>query len=130
MVELDSRQTSHAIGLLGETIAKTWLRCRGYRIKAERVKTPVGEIDLVATKSGMVCFVEVKRYKTLDQAAWSITQRQKQRIVRAAQHWMQTEPAYFAMIQSFDAVLIYGRGPGLRIKHLPNAWTLDEIYLS
>ena len=37
-----------------------WLAAQGWRILAERVKTKRGEIDLVARRTGLVAFIEVK----------------------------------------------------------------------
>ena len=33
---------------------------KGYRIRARRFRTPVGEIDIVAVRRGVLVFVEVK----------------------------------------------------------------------
>ena len=68
------------------------LRLKGYRIVARRYKTPVGEIDLVALKGKRLAFVEVKRRKSLEDAAWTLPTRQRRRIVRAAQYWLAAHP--------------------------------------
>ena len=54
------RTAAEKRGRAGETLAALYLRFKGYRILAQRVRTPVGEIDLIAEKSGIVAFVEVK----------------------------------------------------------------------
>jgi hypothetical protein len=53
---------------------------------ARRYATPVGEIDLVALKGTRLAFIEVKRRRTRDDAAFSVTAKQKRRIVRGPRH--------------------------------------------
>ena len=84
----EARVRAYRRGLFAETIAALLLRLKGHRIVAQRYKTPVGEIDLVALKGRRLAFIEVKRRKTRDDAAWTIPTRQKRRIVRAAQYWL------------------------------------------
>jgi putative endonuclease len=47
----------------------------------------VGEIDLVALKGKRLAFIEVKRRRTAEDAAWTVPAKQRRRIVRAAQYW-------------------------------------------
>lgn len=54
------RQHAERQGRRGETLAAWYLRLHGWRIVARRVRTPRGEIDLVARRGRTVCFVEVK----------------------------------------------------------------------
>ena len=68
-------------GLFAETIAALLLRLKGHRIVAQRYKTPVGEIDLVALKGKRLAFIEVKRRKTFEDAAGRCRRRQRRRIV-------------------------------------------------
>ena len=50
------RQQAHQRGQTSETLAALWLRLKGYRILARRLKTRAGEIDLVAAAPfGPVC---------------------------------------------------------------------------
>ena len=48
------------IGAYGEHLAAKFLREDNYDIKAANFKTYTGEIDLIAEKNGVICFVEVK----------------------------------------------------------------------
>ena len=48
------------VGKWGEHAAADYLKARGYEIVAGNVRTPYGEIDLIAKKDGFVIFVEVK----------------------------------------------------------------------
>jgi hypothetical protein len=58
--------------LFAETVAALLLRLKGHRVVAQRYKTPVGEIDLVALKGKRLAFIEVKRRKTKEDAAWTL----------------------------------------------------------
>ena len=51
---------SGLIGAYGEHLAAKFLREDNYNIKAANFKTYNGEIDLIAEKDGVICFVEVK----------------------------------------------------------------------
>jgi putative endonuclease len=55
------RSAAEQRGQASESLAALWLRLKGYRILARRLKTHAGEIDLVAAAPfGPVCFIEVK----------------------------------------------------------------------
>ena len=51
---------SNLLGVFGEQYAARFLRKEGYEIWSANYKTNVGEIDIIAQKDGVVCFVEVK----------------------------------------------------------------------
>ncbi len=48
------------IGAWGERIAADWLAERGYQIIARNVRTPYGEIDIIAQQGDVTIFIEVK----------------------------------------------------------------------
>ena len=48
------------LGFLAENIAARYLMEQGYQVIARNYRKPWGEIDVIATKAGVVCFVEVK----------------------------------------------------------------------
>jgi putative endonuclease len=78
------------------------LRLKGHHIVAQRYKTPVGEIDLVALKGNRLAFIEVKRRKTTEDAAWTLPAKQRRRIVRAAQYWLASHPDFSGHDLAFD----------------------------
>src|SRR5512143_632197 len=51
---------NQSIGRWGEQAAAVFLCQHGYEITGRNVRTPYGEIDLVARKDGITIFVEVK----------------------------------------------------------------------
>jgi putative endonuclease len=99
------RVKAYCSGLFAETLAALMLRLKGYAIIAKRYKTPVGEIDLVALKGKRLAFVEVKRRKTREDAAWTLPAKQRRRIVRAAQYWLAGHPDFAGHDIAFDGVL-------------------------
>lgn len=48
------------VGAWGEEFAVAWLTSIGREILQRNVRTPYGEIDIVAQKDGVIFFVEVK----------------------------------------------------------------------
>jgi putative endonuclease len=106
MTEKLRRQAAYRKGLNAEDRAVSMLAGRGYEILTRRYRSPGGEIDLVAAKGRHLAFVEVKARRRLDDAAWSVTQRQQRRIADAAGYWLQSYPEYQDRDITFDAVLI------------------------
>ena len=74
-------------GLWAELYAALFLICKGYRILAWRYKTPLGEIDLVASRGKMRVFIEVKARAGRKGGLDAVTLSSWQRIARAAQHF-------------------------------------------
>ncbi len=100
-----ARVRAYRRGRSAETIVALLLRLKGHRIVARRYETPVGEIDLVALKGKRLAFVEVKRRKTTEDAAFTVTAKQRRRIVRAAQYWLASHPRFTGHDIAFDVVL-------------------------
>ena len=82
------RQAAFRLGLSAETRAAALLLAKGFRIVARRWRSPVGEVDLVVRRGRLLVFVEVKARGKLDDAAFSVTERQRRRIIAAAEAWL------------------------------------------
>ena len=54
------KTANRAKGNIGESVACIFLERKGYRIIRRNYRKPWGEIDIIAEKSGVVRFVEVK----------------------------------------------------------------------
>ena len=113
------RQIAFRTGLSAESRAALLLVAKGFRILARRWKSPVGEIDIVARRRGLLVFVEVKARERLDDAAWSVTDRQRSRIVAAAEAWLARFPDPSVRDIRFDAVLV---APRHLPRHIPAAF--------
>jgi putative endonuclease len=114
-------------GRLSEWMAAALLIAKGYRILGRRVRTPYGEIDLIAVRGSRLAFVEVKRRPTRLEAEAALTPRQRVRIARAAEFWVSRHVAYTGHEQGLDAVLV---APGRLPAHLPNALHMSFLDLS
>ena len=116
-----ARVKAYRRGLFAETVAALLLRLRGRRIVAQRYRTPVGEIDLVALKGRRLTFIEVKRRKTADDAAWTLPAKQRRRIVRAAQYWLAGHPDFAGHDIAFDVMLA---APWAWPRYIENAFSV------
>jgi putative endonuclease len=96
--------------LSAENRAALLLIAKGFRIAARRLKTPVGELDIVARRRQVLLFVEVKARARHDDAAEAVTARQQKRIVAAAQYWLTSHPDDCTKHIRFDVILVTGWG--------------------
>ena len=120
---MSDRAAAHARGHHSESVAALWLRLKGYRILGRRVKTRLGEIDLVAAAPfGPVCFIEVKARATALAAAESVAMSQQTRIARAASLYLASRPGLARRGSRFDIVAIAPRS--LPVHHR-DAWRPD-----
>lgn len=81
-----TRQFAERRGRKGETIAAWWLRLHGWRIIAVRARTPVGEVDLIARRGGILAFIEVKTRATPAELDLAIDRRRLTRVAAAAEY--------------------------------------------
>ena len=79
------------IGAYGEQVAARHLVEAGLHVLDRNWRCELGEIDLVMREGPIIVFVEVRARASLGWggAAGSIDGRKQQRIIRAAQLWMQ-----------------------------------------
>jgi putative endonuclease len=113
------RVAAFRTGLSAESRAAMLLVAKGFRIIARRWRSPVGEIDIVARRRSLLVFVEVKARNDLDDAAESVTVRQRSRIAAAAEAWLATYPDPSVTEMRFDAILV---APGKMPRHIQAAF--------
>lgn len=112
-----NRAAREAQGRRGEVLAAWYLRCKGWRVLARRVKTPRGEVDLIVRRGRTLAFVEVKwRARSADWAtaidAWRL------RRVAAAAEVLAHRHARPGDVLRIDVVLL---APGAWPRHIANA---------
>ncbi|MFV0369627.1 MAG: YraN family protein [Hyphomicrobiaceae bacterium] len=104
--EVNERQRRYRHGHRGELLAVAYLAAKGYRVLGRRVVTGAGEIDIIAIKRGRIAFVEVKRRSNLAAAEASVSNRQRQRIHRAADLWLARHASFQACELGFDLIFV------------------------
>lgn len=105
-----NREAAERRGRSSENLAALWLRLKGYRILARRLKTHAGEVDLVAAAPfGPVCFIEVKARADTMAAAESVAPAQRTRIGRAATLYLAARPGLARRGMRFDIVAVAPR---------------------
>lgn len=112
------RELAERRGREGEAQAAQWLAQQGWTILAERVRTPVGEIDLIARKGALVAFIEVKWRKRTGDLATAIDERRLVRVAAAAEA-VTHEYAQEGDDLRIDVILL---APGSRPRHITNAF--------
>lgn len=121
-----NRRSAVRFGRLAEWLCRTALRLQGYTILAANVKTPVGELDIVARRRDVIVFVEVKaRDRATDRdghAGEVLSRRQRQRIERAAEWYLQPRPALAVLGRRFDLMRV---APRRWPDHVRDAWRPD-----
>lgn len=98
-----------------EALAREALVRDGWAILAERLRTPAGELDIVAEKDELLAFVEVKARPSLREAAFALTGRQQLRLMAAAEAWLAANPGHGAAGMRFDVLLVAADGTVKRI---------------
>ena len=117
------RQVAFRLGISAESRAAAFLIAKGYRILARRWRSPAGEIDIIACRRQLLIFVEVKARDKFDDAAWSVTDRQRSRIAAAAEIFLARIGEHQFRDMRFDAVLV---APGRIPRHIPGAFDAER----
>lgn len=115
---MSSRAEREARGRRGEWLASWYLRLKGWRIVAARVKTPRGEIDLVARRGRLVAFVEVKWRARAQDLDFAIDEYRLRRVTAAA------AAIAHRFVRAGDdmRVDVLLLAPGRFPRHLQNVW--------
>ena len=122
----DSTERRAAVrrGRRGELRAVWLLRLKGYRILARDLRTPAGEIDIVARRGDTLAVIEVKWRDSWEDAAVAVSARQQARIAAAARLFLARHSRHAACVVRFDIMLVV---PRRWPRHVLNAWQIDRI---
>ncbi|MFC1974546.1 YraN family protein [Chloroflexota bacterium] len=111
-------------GILGEKLAKDFLKKRGYRIWETNYRCLEGEIDIIAKHKDSLVFIEVrtKRSQEFGSPEESITPGKMARLRAVAAHYQQT---HLPQLWRIDVVAVEldQKGKPSRIELIENAVT-------
>jgi putative endonuclease len=113
------------LGRWGEDVAARYLRRRGLKIVDRNVRTPVGELDIVARDRRTLVFAEVKTRRGLSHGfpQEAVGARKQRQILRAAQ-WYLKQRNFDKLQPRFDVIAVRGDGQRAEIDHFPAAFDL------
>lgn len=123
------KQKAYLWGQGAEWLSMVMLILKGYRILAHRFKCKSGEIDIIAQRGIIICFVEVKARQTIKDALSAVSYHQKNRIIKAAE-WYIAKKTHAAVAGDvdisyrFDMVAVE---PWAWPTHVKDAWQMDAI---
>ncbi|MCD6412853.1 MAG: YraN family protein [Elusimicrobia bacterium] len=108
-------------GAEAENIASDFLKRRGYRILKRNFSAKTGEIDIIASKEKVLCFVEVKSasYDFLP-PEMKVNFAKRKKILKTAEIFIATSKPDFEEIR-FDVISVTGG----RIKFYEDAFRSD-----
>lgn len=110
---------AQARGLDAEAAAAAALARDGWTLLGRRLRTPAGEVDLVAEKAGLLAIVEVKARRDLAAAAAALSARQQARLLAAAEILLAAHPDWGRAGVRFDVLLVDAAG---RVRRVRNAF--------
>lgn len=100
------RRAAERRGVRAEWLAAAYLWLKGYRILARRVRTPRGEVDLIARHGEAIVAIEVKARASLTDAVDAVHPRQRQRIISGLESFLAGRPDLAEFDRRVDLVAI------------------------
>ncbi len=113
---MNRREQAERDGRRAEQLAALWLRLKGFRLLARRLRTRHGEIDLVMRRGQLLLFVEVKARATMEEAEAALMPRGLARMRAATRLVIGRFDKKAQLNHRFDAVLI---APRRFPRHIP-----------
>ncbi|QDH25634.1 YraN family protein [Neokomagataea tanensis] len=107
---------SYKQGLGAEHLVAERLKTRGYQILAQRLRTPLGEVDLVTCTDERLVVVEVKQRKSLRLGAEALSTKQRERLLAAFDYIWSAYPEWQRPEARLDYILVTASGEMKRIK--------------
>lgn len=117
-----NRQQAERRGRLAESIAAILLRLKGYHILAMRYRAKGGEVDIVASRAGILVFVEVKARTSHEAGIAAVTPQARQRIAAAAERFIRQRRLHPVPTCRYDLITVCNLTP----RHHKNAWRAGD----
>ena len=102
-------------GINAEAAVCAALAREGWTVLAQRLRTEAGEIDVVAATHDLLAIVEVKARPTLADAAMALGDRQRARLLAAAEIVLAQHPEWARAGMRFDLMVVDAAGTVRRI---------------
>jgi putative endonuclease len=102
------RQSRGTAGREGETRAAAFLEEKGMRIIARNVRSPRGEVDIVALEGETLVFAEVKTWSVygMESLQYGINAKKQNRIIETAKYFLSLHREYNEAAVRFDVVFV------------------------
>lgn len=113
------RKRAERLGRLAEWLCCLVLWLKGYRILTTRLRLPVGEVDIVAAKKGVVAVVEVKARRDLPTALRALPQTSWRRRYAAISQFIAHRPHLAQYAIRFDLMAVL---PRRLPRHIKDVW--------
>lgn len=113
-----------SLGKWGEQLAVRYLKRRLYRIVATNYRCKAGEVDIIASRGGVLAFVEVKTRRGISHGTGieAVTARKQRQIIRTAQWFLARQQ--LDLQPRFDVISIQVDGDRPVVEHVSDAFTL------
>ena len=110
------------VGDYGERKASNYLIKKGYKIVERNVRTPFGEVDIIASYGAVLVFVEVKARSggKFGTGVDAVTAGKQSRLIKSASFYCKMKN--ISPLCRFDVVSIDAG----RVTHIENAFTCDK----
>jgi putative endonuclease len=118
------------LGKIGEEVAAEFLRKKGYKILDRNYKFQIpgdlqrGEIDIVAKKEDMICFVEVKTLKDPKIEIFpeeKVNFSKKKKLIATAESWLLKNKIPLDSKWQIDVISVEIKEGKTKISHFENA---------
>lgn len=115
------------MGKWGEDKAREFLLEQDYLILAQNYHSKFGEIDIIAQKDNIICFIEVKtrKYNSLYAPVEAVSVAKQQKLIMTAQIYLAEQNFAEDFAYQFDVIeVVYYNSYIFKINHLKGAFEL------
>ena len=112
------------LGIVGEKLAKNFLKKKGYRIHETNFRCREGEIDIIARENDCLVFVEVRTKASIDFGSpeESMTFAKREKLVTVALSYLKNHQNQSSEWRiDFIGIELNYNGKATRIEHVENA---------
>ena len=114
-------------GKQAELAACRFLEAKGFKLLVENYHCYNGEIDLIMQDGNDIVFVEVRSRNRTDygQAAETINKSKRNKLIRAATHFLQMKKWLYKVNSRFDIIAIHYLVNGTQVEWIKNAFLAE-----